>query len=95
MTNGPESSARASSRTGIGPWMLSSQDLVNIFGPESCNRFHKIIQGTHQGGRAATRLLRRVLRRVLETAATRLLRRVLRRILVVGFRERKGSERGS
>ena len=41
-----------------------------------------------------TRLLRRVLRRVLEIAFEKVLRRVLRRRLAVGFRGRKGSEKG-
>ena len=49
----------------------------------------------HQRGRATTRLLRRVLRRVLETAFEKVLRRVPRRCLAVGFRGRKGSEKGS
>ena len=40
-------------------------------------------------------VLRRVLRRVLETAFEKVLRRVLRRYLAVGFRGRKGSEKGS
>ena len=40
-------------------------------------------------------ILRRVLRRVLETAVEEVLRRVLRRCLAVGFRGRKGSEKGS
>ena len=41
------------------------------------------------------RLLRRVLRRVLEIALEKVLRRVLRRCLAVGFRGRKGCEKGS
>ena len=41
------------------------------------------------------RRVRRVLRRVLETAFEKVLRRVLRRCLAVGFRGRKGSEKGS
>ena len=40
-------------------------------------------------------LLRRVLRRVLETAFEKVLRRVLRRRLAVGFKGKKGSEKGS
>ena len=39
--------------------------------------------------------LRRVLRRVLDTAFEKVLRRVLRRCLAVGFRGKKGSETGS
>ena len=53
------------------------------------------LQGTHQGSRATTRLLRRVAGRVLEIAFEKVLRRVLRRWLAVGFRGRKGSEKGS
>ena len=41
-------------------------------------------------GRATTCLLRRALRRVLETAFEKVLRRDLRRCLAVGFRGRKG-----
>ena len=51
--------------------------------------------GAHQRGRATTRLLRRVLRRVLKTAFEKVLKGVLRRCLVVGFRGRRGSEKGS
>ena len=51
----------------------------------------------HQGDCATTRLLRRVLRRVLETEFEKVLvlRRVLRRCLAMGIRGRKGSEKGS
>ena len=51
--------------------------------------------GRKPGGHAITRLLRRILRRVLETAFGKVLRRVLRMCLAVGFRGRKGSEKGS
>ena len=54
-----------------------------------------IFEGAYQGGRPTTCLLRRVLRRVLETSFEKVLIRVLRRHLAVGFRERKGSEKGS
>ena len=40
-------------------------------------------------------LLRRVLRRVLETAFEKVLGRVLRMCPAVGFRGKKGSEKGS
>ena len=46
-------------------------------------------------GRATTRLLRMVLRRVLEIVSENVLRRLPRRLLAVGFRGRKGSEKGS
>ena len=39
--------------------------------------------------------LRRVLRRVLESASDKVLTRVLRRCVALGFRGRKGSEEGS
>ena len=42
-----------------------------------------------------TRRLRRVLLRVFETGLEKVLRRVLRRCLAVGFRGKKGSEKGS
>ena len=47
-----------------------------------------------KGGLATTRLLRRVLRRVLDTAFEKVPRRVLRRCLAVGFRGKKGSMKG-
>ena len=53
------------------------------------------ILGRTSRGHALTRLLRRVLRRVLETAFEKVLRRVLTRCLAMGFRGRKGSEKGS
>ena len=54
-----------------------------------------IVRVHTKGVVATTRLLRRVLRRVFETAFEKVLRRVLRRCLAVGFRGRKGSEKGS
>ena len=47
------------------------------------------------GGVQQRTLLRRVLRRVLETSFEKVLRRVLRRCLEVGFNGKKGSEKGS
>ena len=44
----------------------------------------------HTKGRATTRLLRRVLRRVLGIAFEKVLRRVLTRCLAVGFRGKQG-----
>ena len=49
---------------------------------------------TPRGSCNNARHLRRVLRRVLETTFKKVLRRVLRRCLDVGFRGRKGSEKG-
>ena len=56
----------------------------------------RLLSWVHTKGVVQQRtLLRRVPRRVLETAFEKVLRRILRRCLVVGFNGGKGSEKGS
>ena len=75
-------------------WRKSFSPNPWMWGPSG---FAHIWPGAHQGGHAITRLLRRVLRRVLDIAFEKVPRRVLRlrRCLAVGFTGRKVLRRGS
>ena len=88
------------SRTRKGNSRKRSESVSGFF-PEFFRNFLRKVPAvlgvwrTHKGVVQKRALLRRVLRRGLEIAFEKLVRRVLRRCLAVGFRGKKGSEKGS
>ena len=86
-SQGPNQSSSAAYSKGQGP--VDGGDFQGGLPDLDFPRAHT------KGGVQKRTLLRRVLRRVCETAFEKVPRRVLRRCLAVGFNGKKGSEKGS